>query len=183
MQQRNLPGLSIVRDYYQHPLYIRALAQSVRDYQTQHGQAEKLLMSFHGIPQPYEDKGDPYAQRCRVTAQLLATELGLSEQQWAISFQSRFGKQEWVKPYTDVLLEDWAKNGVKSVQVLSPAFSADCLETLEELALQNAELFLQAGGQAYAYIPALNSREDHLEFLADLLRIQLDAVTRTFLAH
>ena len=183
MQQRNLPGLSIVRDYYQHPLYIQALAQSVRDYQTQHGQAEKLLMSFHGIPQPYEDKGDPYAQRCRVTAQLLATELGLSEQQWAISFQSRFGKQEWVKPYTDVLLEDWAKNGVKSVQVLSPAFSADCLETLEELALQNAELFLQAGGQAYAYIPALNSREDHLEFLADLLRIQLDAVTRTFLAH
>lgn len=177
-QQRNLPGLSIVRDYYQHPLYIQALAQSVRDYQSIHGSAEKLLMSFHGIPQPYEDKGDPYAKRCRITAQLVADQLGLRKDQWAISFQSRFGKQEWVKPYTDVLLEEWATQGVKSVQVLSPAFSADCLETLEELALQNAELFKQAGGREYAYIPALNSRDDHLEFLAHMLQIQLDAVSK-----
>ncbi|PWF32600.1 ferrochelatase, partial [Yersinia pestis] len=86
----------------------------------------KLLMSFHGIPQPYADKGDPYADRCRITGKLLAKTLGLSEDQYAISFQSRFGKQEWIKPYTDVLLEDWAKQGVKSVQVMSPAFSADC---------------------------------------------------------
>ena len=178
-QQRNLPGLSIIRDYYQHPLYIQALAQSVRDYQAEHGKAEKLLMSFHGIPQPYADKGDPYADRCRTTAKLVAEALGLSENEWAISFQSRFGKQEWVKPYTDVLLEDWGKQGVKSVQIMSPAFSADCLETLEELAIQNEEVFKEAGGESYAYIPALNSRDDHLELLNHLLQANLDALKQT----
>ncbi|CAB1219037.1 ferrochelatase [Acinetobacter bouvetii] len=182
LTQRNLPGLSIIRDYYQHPAFIQALAQSVRDFQAEHGQAEKLLMSFHGIPQPYADKGDPYADRCRRTAQLLADKLGLSDDQWAISFQSRFGKQEWVKPYTDALLEEWGKQGVKSVQVLSPAFSADCLETLEELALQNAETFKSAGGEQYAYIAALNDREDHIALLTTLLQANLDALTQT-LAH
>lgn len=182
LTQRNLPGLSIIRDYYQHPAFIEALAQSVRDYQAIHGQPEKLLMSFHGIPQPYADKGDPYADRCRITAQLLADALGLSEKQWAISFQSRFGKQEWVKPYTDALLEEWGKQGVKSVQVMSPAFSADCLETLEELALQNAEMFKSAGGGEYAYIPALNSRPDHIALLSTLLQANLDGLKQTF-AH
>ena len=181
-KQRNLPGLSIIRDYYQHPLYIQALAQSVRDFQAEHGVAEKLLMSFHGIPQPYADKGDPYAERCRITAQLVADALNLNEQQWAISFQSRFGKQEWVKPYTDVLLEEWGQQGVKSVQIMSPAFSADCLETLEELAIQNSELFFQAGGQQYAYIPALNTRADHLDLLNHLLQANLEAL-KLQLAH
>ena len=182
VKQRNLPGLSIIRDYYQHPLFIQALAQSVRDYQAVHGQPEKLLMSFHGIPQPYADKGDPYADRCRITGQLVAQELGLNAEQYMISFQSRFGKQEWIKPYTDVLLEDWAKQGVKSVQVMSPAFSADCLETLEELAIENAETFKSLGGGSYRYIPALNSREDHLRLLNSLLQANLDALTQT-LAH
>lgn len=181
-QQRNLPGLSIIRDYYQHPLYIQALAQSVRDYQSQHGQAEKLLMSFHGIPQPYADKGDPYADRCRLTAKLVAEVLGLKDDEWAISFQSRFGKQEWIKPYTDALLTEWGQQGVKSVQIMSPAFSADCLETLEELAIQNEETFKNAGGQEYAYIPALNSRDDHLQLLNSLLQANLDALKHT-LAH
>ncbi|ENV91270.1 ferrochelatase [Acinetobacter bereziniae LMG 1003 = CIP 70.12] len=176
LKQRNIPGLSFIRDYYQHPLYIQALANSVRDYQQQHGQAEKLLMSFHGIPQPYADKGDPYADRCRVTAQKVAQALQLSDDQWAISFQSRFGKQEWVKPYTDQLLQSWAEQGVASVQILSPAFSADCLETLEELAIQNAELFLKAGGKDYAYIPALNDRDDHIDLLGLLLQTQLEAL-------
>lgn len=182
VQQRNLPGLTVIRDYYQHPLFIQSLAQSVRDYQAIHGQPEKLLMSFHGIPQPYADKGDPYADRCRITGKLLAKALGLSEDQYAISFQSRFGKQEWIKPYTDVLLEDWAKQGVKSIQVMSPAFSADCLETLEELAIENAEAFKALGGESYSYIPALNSREDHLRLLNSLLQANLDALTQT-LAH
>lgn len=182
LTQRNLPGLSIIRDYYQHPAFIQALAQSVRDYQAVHGQPEKLLMSFHGIPQPYADKGDPYADRCRVTAQLLAQTLGLKEDQWAISFQSRFGKQEWVKPYTDALLQEWGEQGVKSVQVMSPAFSADCLETLEELAIQNAELFKSVGGQSYCYIPALNVREDHLQLLNLMLQANLDGLKQTF-AH
>ncbi|MFT4021502.1 MAG: ferrochelatase [Acinetobacter sp.] len=179
LQQRNLPGVSIIRDYYQHPLYIQALAESVRHFQQQHGQPEKLLMSFHGIPQPYADKGDPYAERCRRTAELLAEKLGLQSHQWAISFQSRFGKQEWVKPYTDVLLTEWGEQGVQSVQVISPAFSADCLETLEELALQNAEIFKQAGGQSYAYIPALNNDAAHLELLTSLLSAHLDAIQST----
>ncbi|WP_347456025.1 ferrochelatase [Acinetobacter sp. ANC 7454] len=182
LTQRNLPGLSIIRDYYQHPLFIQALAQSVRDYQAVHGKPEKLLMSFHGIPQPYADKGDPYADRCRITGQLVAEALGLSEDEYGISFQSRFGKQEWVKPYTDALIEDWAKQGVKSVQVMSPAFSADCLETLEELAMQNAETFKAYGGEQYSYIPALNSREDHLQLLNSLLQANLDALIHT-LAH
>ena len=178
-KQRNLPGLSIIRDYYQHPLYIQALAQSVRDFRAEHGVTEKLLMSFHGIPQPYADKGDPYADRCRITGQLVATELGLVEDEWAISFQSRFGKQEWVKPYTDALLTEWAAQGVKSVQIMSPAFSADCLETLEELAIQNAELFLSQGGERYQYIPALNSRGDHLQLLNTLVQANLDALKQT----
>lgn len=180
--QRNLPGLTIIKDYYQHPMFIQALAESVLAYQEQHGKPEKLLMSFHGIPQPYADKGDPYADRCRITANLVAEALHLKDDEWAISFQSRFGKQEWVKPYTDQLLQDWAKQGVKSVQVLSPAFSADCLETLEELAIQNAELFQQAGGGSYAYIPALNSDQAHIDLLAGLVQANLDALTHT-LAH
>lgn len=178
-KQRNLPGLSIIRDYYQHPLYIQALAQSVRDFRAEHGVTEKLLMSFHGIPQPYADKGDPYADRCRITGQLVAAELGLAENEWAISFQSRFGKQEWVKPYTDTLLAEWAAQGVKSVQIMSPAFSADCLETLEELVIQNAELFLSQGGERYQYIPALNSRGDHLQLLNTLVQANLDALKQT----
>ena len=182
LTQRNLPGLSIIRDYYQHPAFIEAVAQSVLDYQKVHGQAEKLLMSFHGIPQPYADKGDPYADRCRITAQKVAEKLVLNEQQWAISFQSRFGKQEWVKPYTDQILKDWAEQGVKSVQVLSPAFSADCLETLEELAVENRELFLGQGGETYAYIPALNANLDHIEMLSSFIQAQLDAL-KTTLAH
>ncbi|OTG67517.1 ferrochelatase [Acinetobacter silvestris] len=179
LQQRNLPGLSIIRDYYQHPLFIQALVNSVKEYQLVHGQAEKLLMSFHGIPQPYADKGDPYADRCHITAQKVATALQLKEDQWAISFQSRFGKQEWVKPYTDQILKDWAEQGVRSVQIMSPAFSADCLETLEELAIQNSALFLNAGGQSYAYIPALNNRDDHIQLLAKLVQSQLDALKIT----
>ncbi|MCU4519888.1 ferrochelatase [Acinetobacter schindleri] len=182
LTQRNLPGLSLIRDYYQHPLFIQALAQSVRDYQAIHGKPEKLLMSFHGIPQPYADKGDPYADRCRITGKMVAKALGLSEDQYAISFQSRFGKQEWVKPYTDALIEEWGKQGVKSIQVMSPAFSADCLETLEELAMENADTFKANGGERYSYIPALNSREDHLQLLNSLLQANLDALTHT-LAH
>lgn len=180
--QRHLPGITMIKDYYQHPLFIQALVDSVLAYQEQHGKPEKLLMSFHGIPQPYADKGDPYADRCRMTAKLVAEALHLNEDEWAISFQSRFGKQEWVKPYTDVLLEQWGQAGVQSVQVLSPAFSADCLETLEELAVENKETFQHAGGGEYAYIPALNTDQAHIDLLASLVQANLDALTHT-LAH
>lgn len=180
--QRHLPGITMIKDYYQHPLFIQALVDSVLAYQEQHGKPEKLLMSFHGIPQPYADKGDPYADRCRMTAKLVAEALHLNEDEWTISFQSRFGKQEWVKPYTDVLLEQWGQAGVRSVQVLSPAFSADCLETLEELAVENKETFQHAGGGEYAYIPALNTDQAHIDLLASLVQANLDALTHT-LAH
>ena len=165
LKQRNLPNITIVKDYFAHPLYIKALADSIRRFQAVHGKPEKLMFSFHGIPQPYADKGDPYPKRCKCTAAQVAHELGLNPDEWIISFQSRFGKQEWIKPYTDVVLKEWGSSGVRSVQILSPAFSADCLETLEELAIENRETFLHAGGQEYHYIPALNADEAHIDLL------------------
>ncbi len=167
-KSRDLVSMTLIKDYYQHPLYIAALAERVRLYRQEHGTAEKLLMSFHGIPQPYADKGDPYPERCKITAKLLAQALELNDDQWAISFQSRFGKQEWVKPYTDQLLETWGKQGINSLQIISPAFSADCLETLEELAIENKELFLHSGGKEYSYIPALNADDLHIDLFAAL---------------
>lgn len=168
--QRNLPSITLIKDYFCHPIFIQALADSVRRYQAIHGQPDKLLMSFHGIPQPYADRGDPYPERCHATARLLAQALGLSDDAWAISFQSRFGRQEWVKPYTNLTLQAWGESGVKSVQVISPAFSADCLETLEELAVENRDTFVDAGGQRYAYIPALNDDSLHIDMMASLVR-------------
>ena len=179
LTQRNQPGMQVIRDYADHPGYIRALAASVRAHWASHGRTEKLLMSFHGIPQPYADKGDPYPERCRATAEALARELGLEEGAWAFSFQSRFGLQEWVKPYTDALLTQWGKDGVSSIQVMCPAFSADCLETLEEIAEENAETFLEARhaagheGGRYEYIPALNAEPAHLDVLTCLVRERL----------
>ncbi|WP_201544232.1 ferrochelatase [Psychrobacter sp. H7-1] len=170
LKQRNLPSYTIVKDYFAHPLYIKALADSIRRFQAVHGKPDKLMFSFHGIPQPYADKGDPYPKRCTCTAAQVAQELGLSQDEWIISFQSRFGKQEWVKPYTDVTLEQWGKAGVRSVQVVSPAFSADCLETLEELAMENRDNFINAGGQEYHYIPALNDDEAHIDLMEALAK-------------
>lgn len=168
LKQRNLPNMTVVKDYFAHPLYIKALADSIRRFQAKHGKPEKLMFSFHGIPQPYADKGDPYPQRCKCTAAQVAHALGLGEDEWIISFQSRFGKQEWVKPYTDAVLKDWGESGVNSVQIISPAFSADCLETLEELAIENRETFIHAGGKEYHYIPALNMDEGHIELIEAL---------------
>lgn len=168
LKQRNLPNMTVVKDYFAHPLYIKALADSIRRFQAKHGKPEKLMFSFHGIPQPYADKGDPYPQRCKCTAAQVAHALGLGEDEWIISFQSRFGKQEWVKPYTDAVLKDWGESGVNSVQIISPAFSADCLETLEELAIENRETFIHAGGKEYHYIPALNMDEGHIELIGAL---------------
>lgn len=168
-KERYVPAVKFINNYHAHPLYIQALAQSVKRFWAQHGQADKLLMSFHGIPQPYADKGDPYATQCHTTARLLADVLGLDDDAWAISFQSRFGAQEWLKPYTDELLMTWGKAGVQSVQAISPAFSADCLETLEELAVENCGHFINAGGKSYAYIPALNTDELHIQMMADLV--------------
>ncbi len=172
LAQREVADIRILKDYHDHPLYIEALAASVRQHWQAHAPAEKLLMSFHGIPKGYADKGDPYPQQCLQTARLLAASLELDDDQYQATFQSRFGPAEWVKPYTDTTLKALAKQGVTSVDMISPAFSADCLETLEEIAIQNRKGFTAAGGEQYRYIAALNAEPAHIELLLQLVKEQ-----------
>ena len=168
-RQRDVPHLRFIADYHDHPAYIRALAASVREHRQGRDAAEKLLMSFHGTPRRFRDQGDPYYYQCERSAQLLAEELGLKPEQWLLTFQSRFGREEWLKPYTDKTLEALAQEGIKRVDVICPGFSADCLETLEEIAGENREIFQHAGGEELHYIPALNDRDDHIDMMADLV--------------
>ncbi len=163
------PQVHYVDRYYDHPSYINALADSVRQYQSIHGSPDKLVMSFHGIPQDYIEAGDPYAGECEQTAQLLADALGLSSQQWCLTYQSRLGPKQWLQPYTIEELVVLAENGVRQVQVICPGFSVDCLETLEEIALENRSAFLEAGGEAYDYIPCLNDNPAHINLFAELV--------------
>ncbi|MFD1216287.1 ferrochelatase [Microbulbifer celer] len=173
--QRNIPDISVAHEYWRNPAYIEALANSVREHWEQHGAAEKLLMSFHGIPKANTRKGDPYYHQCCGTAELLAEALSLPRERWEICFQSRFGKAEWLQPYTDKTLIAWGESGVSSVDVICPAFSSDCLETLEEIAVENRANFIDAGGREYRYIPALNARADHIDALESVLRQRLAA--------
>ena len=166
---RWLPELRIVNHYHDDPAYIQALADSVRRFQAEHGQPEKLILSFHGIPREYFLAGDPYFCECQKTGRLLAEALELTEDRWQLTFQSRLGPKAWLKPYTDKTLESLAKAGTKNVQVICPGFSADCLETLEEVAMQNRDIFLGAGGSEYHYIPCLNDTADHIDMLAGLV--------------
>ena len=168
--QPHIPETRWINDFHDHQDYIDALAESVKLQWGKEGQSEKLLMSFHGVPERYTVKGDPYEHQCRRTAELLAEKLALQPEKWHCCFQSRFGREEWVKPYTDYTLKKWAKDGVKSVDIISPAFSADCLETLEEIQVENKEYFLEAGGEVYNYIPALNDNEDHIKMLSRLVQ-------------
>ncbi len=165
---RCIPSLHMIDAYYDHPAYIAALTDSVKEYWQQHGKPERLLMSFHGIPESYFKAGDPYPCHCRKTARLLREALELDEEHAFLAFQSRFGKQPWVQPYTDVTLESWGKSGVESVDVICPGFPADCLETVEEIAMQNRDLFLAAGGTQFRYIPALNDSDAHIQALAQI---------------
>lgn len=165
---RWIPELRFINHYHDNPDYIAALAESVRAHRAEHGDADRLLMSFHGIPEEYFHAGDPYHCECHKTGRLLAESLGLDESAWQISFQSRLGPKQWLQPYTDQTLEELAGRGVKSVQVICPGFSADCLETLEEIAMENRDTFLEAGGERYEYIPCLNDQQPHIEMLAGL---------------
>ena len=166
---RWMPSLRFIGHYHDDPAYIAALAASIQENWSQHGRAERLLFSFHGMPKRTLLLGDPYHCQCQKTARLVAERLQLAEGQWQLTFQSRFGRAEWLQPYTDKTLQAWAKSGVKQVDVVCPGFAADCLETLEEIAMQNKEDFLAAGGERLHYIPALNERADHLAALADLV--------------
>ena len=166
---RALPELRFINDYHRHPAYIGALADSVRRYWSVHGEPDKLLLSFHGIPQEYVDAGDPYAEQCYKTAELLIAALELPADRWQLSFQSRLGPKQWLQPYTDHTLEALAKEGVRNIHILCPGFSVDCLETLEEVAMENREIFLEAGGEQYGYIECLNDHASHIELFSELI--------------
>lgn len=166
---RWVPEVRFINHYHDDPAYIRALAQSIRDAWGEDGPAEKLLFSFHGIPKRYFLAGDPYYCQCQKLARLAAGELGLPEERWEVSFQSLFGKEEWIKPYTDKTIAGMARSGIRSLDVVCPGFSADCLETLEEIDGLNREIFLHNGGGIYRYVPALNDRPDHIQALAGLV--------------
>ncbi|WP_375750801.1 ferrochelatase [Vibrio sp. HN007] len=168
-QIESKPAHSLVKSYFDHELYIKALAESVRKHWAENGKADYLLCSYHGIPQRYADNGDDYPKECKATTELLAKELELSDKQIGMSFQSRFGKEEWVKPYTDATLESLPKQGINSLDIISPAFSADCLETLEEIAEECREVYQSAGGGDYRFIPCLNDDDAHIEMMAKLV--------------
>lgn len=167
-KKRAIPGISFIRDYAEHPDYIHALAASVRASFAVHGEPDLLLLSYHGIPQRYANQGDDYPQRCRDTTRELVSALGLPPERVMMTFQSRFGRERWLTPYTDETLKMLGEKGTKHIQVLCPGFAADCLETLEEIAVQNREIFLEAGGKQYEYIPALNADAAHIEMMVNL---------------
>jgi len=170
---RRVPELRFIGQYHSEAGYIAALAASIREYQQENGTPEKLILSFHGIPQRYAEAGDPYPRQCEHTARLLAEALGLEEDRWQLTYQSRMGREPWLQPYTSATLEALAREDVRQVQVLCPGFAADCLETLEEIAMENRDIFLAHGGERYGYIPCLNDRPDHVEALAAIARSHL----------
>ncbi len=167
-RQRAVPELRFVNRYHDDPGYIEALARSVRQHWQAHGQAERLVMSFHGVPERTLHLGDPYHCECHKTARLLAQALGLAPERFTVTFQSRFGKAQWLQPYTEPTLVKLAGQGVKSVDLICPGFVADCIETLEEIDMEARAAFLQAGGERFAYIPCLNDRPEWIQALGDI---------------
>jgi len=172
---RHLPSIHFIDSYYQHPAYIGALASSVRAHWQNSAQRNHLLMSFHGLPQTNVDRGDPYYDQCQKTASLLASQLGLEASNWSVCFQSRFGKQAWLKPYTSAVLSELATNGTNAIDIICPGFSADCLETLEEIDIEYRHLFMQHGGEQFNYIAALNDDDMHIEMMRTMLKPYLPA--------
>jgi ferrochelatase len=166
---RWVPEVRFISHYHDDPGYITALASSIRSQWDEKGRPEKLLFSFHGLPKKYFQSGDPYFCECHKTARLVAKELSLEDSLWQVAFQSRFGPMEWLQPYTDVVLEAWANEGVSNVHVICPGFSADCLETLEEIQIQYRSLYLKAGGKHFTNIPALNDKPDHINALGTII--------------
>ncbi|CAM3657077.1 ferrochelatase [Vibrio aquimaris] len=164
-----MPSYRLVRDYHDHPTYIKALAESVRRSWQDKGQGDYLLCSYHGIPKRYADNGDIYPQHCEATTELLRLELGLTKEQVGMTYQSRFGREEWLQPYTDKTLEQLPSKGVKKLDIITPAFSSDCLETLEEISEQCCELFIEHGGDVFNFIPCLNDDELHIQMMIEII--------------
>jgi ferrochelatase len=175
-QWRHLPTVQFISDYHQHPAYISAIASSVQQHWQEHGKQALLLMSFHGLPEQLTKWGDPYFYQCQNTAALIAKELGLKENEWMLVFQSRFGKAEWLKPYCADTLEKMPAQGIKNLDVICPGFAVDCLETLEEIAMENKHIFMEAGGEVYNYIPCLNDSDTHVQFFVQLLKNKIDNI-------
>ncbi len=170
---RNPPELRFIKQYPSHPGYIAALAASVREHWMMHGRGERLVISFHGLPQRSLLLGDPYFCWCQKTGRLLTEALGLTADDYLITFQSRFGKAKWLQPYTQPTLEKLARDGVARVDVICPGFVADCLETLEEIAMECKEAFLASGGKVFSYIPCMNERADWIAALGDIATTHL----------
>lgn len=177
-KSRNIPEIQVIKQYFDHPLYIKALAESVTAHWQSKGRAQRLLMSFHGIPQRNCDLGDPYYEQCKTTATLLAEQLQLQPEQWQLSFQSRLGRAQWLTPYTIDIVQQWGQQQLESMQVICPAFSADCLETLEEINVENREEFIQHGGGEFSLIPCLNDSAAHIDLLAALTQAYLPGTNR-----
>ena len=185
-QTRNQPAFRTLRNFADDPGYIAALADSVREHWQSVGplgERDRLLMSFHGVPRVTLDQGDPYHCECQKTGRLLAEALALREDQYQVTFQSRFGRAQWLQPYTDETLADWGKQGLQRADLLCPGFPADCLETLEEIAMEGKATFLGAGGGAFHYIPCLNERPAWIQALARLAVQQLQGWPITALAQ
>ena len=168
-KRRWIPELRFINHYHDKPDFIAAGAASIREYWEQNDRGNHLLFSFHGLPKGNLDKGDPYHCHCLKTARLISEALELQEGDWSVAFQSRVGREEWLQPYTEDVLEEFGKDKMRRVDVVCPGFAADCLETLEEIALRYAEVFVESGGGTLNYIPALNARDDHVAFLSRLV--------------
>lgn len=167
------PQLELIDDYHNNPDYIEALANSVINFRKENGVGEILLFSFHGLPEEYIDDDEPYFDQCVETTRLVVEKLGLDQKQWKLSFHSRVGPKEWLKPYTDDTVRSLAENGSKTIDVICPGFSADCLETLEEIAIENRDFFTESGGDDLRYIPALNNNAEHIEMMAKIVEATL----------
>lgn len=167
--QERIPSIHFIADYYQSSAWLDAMEARIRNHWDLHGQSEKLLFSFHGIPQRFANRGDPYPQHCQHSAERIAERLELRPEQWQLTYQSRFGREPWLVPATDKTLAELARNGLKTVDIVCPGFAVDCLETLEEIAVENAHIFKHAGGQQLNYISALNAEPGHVAALARIL--------------
>ena len=167
---RWIPELRFINQYFEEENYIKAISNSIEDFWKKNKKPQKIVFSYHGIPKSYHIKGDPYHCFCLKTTRLVKEYMNLRDEEVITTFQSRFGKQEWLKPYTSETLKSLPKEGIKKINIISPGFSADCLETLEELKIENREYFEEAGGEEYHYIPCLNDSPTHINMIADLIK-------------
>ena len=167
---RWIPEMRFINQYFEEKNYIEALSNSIKSFWKKTSKPQKIIFSYHGIPKRYLTNGDPYHCFCLKTTRLVKEHMGLSDDEIMTTFQSRFGREEWLKPYTSETLKELPKQGIKNIHIISPGFSSDCLETLEELEEENKEYFMESGGKNYHYIPCLNDHDDHIDVFVNLIK-------------